>query len=387
MATIGHEVKMKEVITSLKLAYDDVLIKPNYSEISSRASVNTTTYIGKNKFKLPIISSNMDTITGSKMAAKMAELGGLGLVHRYMSIEEQMKILDEWPSGPTNTEVLGLSFGTLKNDKERIDTTLGYLKHYSSVKEENVVFCVDIAHGDSLHMLDTIKYIRDAGWENTLMAGATCTYEGTKRLIDAGADIVRVGVGPGSACTTRVKTGCGYPQLSAIMECAEAGQIIADGGITTPGDAAKALAAGASAVMIGGMLAGTDCVPGWDIAMQSYHANIPNASLTDMRRHPEDMPSIKFRGMASAEAREAFGAKPENAEGISCTVKARAEGSTAKVIESIAEGIRSAMSYTNSRILDEFYHNSVFLKVSPAVTKENTPHILNKADARLNWRS
>lgn len=377
---------MKEIVTDFKLGYDGVLIRPKFSTVPSRSEdfVDTSTRIGDITLKLPIISSNMDTITGVKMARKMAELGGLGLVHRYMSVEKQLAIVNSWPH---DGSPLGLSLGTLKNDKERIDATLALFKDsFPGVKPKDVILCVDIAHGDSQHMIDTIKYIRDQGWIHSLMAGATCTYEGTKRLLDAGADIVRVGVGPGSACTTRIKTGCGYPQLSAVLECAEAGPIIADGGIRSPGDAAKAMAAGADAIMIGGMLSGTDCVPGWDIAMQSYFANIPNASLTDVKRHPEDMPSIKYRGMASAEARAAFGAAPVNAEGISCTVKARPEGSTDNVVIGIGEGIRSAMSYTNSTTLDEFYHNSVFIRVSPEVIQENSPHILSKADASPTWR-
>lgn len=366
--------KFKDDSVELKLAYDDVLIAPRYSEVSSRSAVDTSVSFGETKLQLPIISSNMDTITGPKMAEKLGELGALGLIHRYMSVEEHLAIMGDWDYdlGP-----VAVSVGTHTRDKERIDATLEYALRRPV---QDVVICVDIAHGDSLHMVETVKYIRDKGWHGTLMAGATCTYEGTKRLLDAGADIIRVGVGPGSACTTRVKTGCGYPQLSAVLECAQAGPIIADGGIRTPGDAAKALAAGAKAVMIGGMLAGTDCVPNWDIAMESYQKHLGFSS--GVGTHP---PSISFRGMASAEARKAFGAAPVNAEGVSCTVKAKPEGSTVETITHLEEGIRSAMSYTNSHNLNEFLENAQFIRVSTAVAQENVPHILN--EAKPTWRN
>jgi IMP dehydrogenase len=361
----------------LQLGYDDVLLVPQYSTVKSRSDIDLSTKIGKSSFKLPIISSNMDTITNVKMAHKMARLGGLGLVHRYMSVDDQLEILHHWPHDGSK---LGLSFGTLKNDKKRIDATIFEIFDYSSINITDVIFCVDIAHGDSKHMVDTIQYIRKQGWTGTLMAGATCTYDGTKRLLDAGADIVRVGVGPGSACSTRTKTGCGFPQFSAVMECAQAGPIIADGGIRTAGDAAKALGAGATAVMIGGMLAGSDCVPGWDLAMKSYRELTGYDGGSSIAP-----PSVKYRGMASSAAREAFGQKGTNAEGISCTVKAKPEGSTENIITDLDEGIRSAMSYSNSRNLNEFHERAEFIRVSASVIQENAPHILNNADAKQTW--
>lgn len=343
--------KLREKI---ELSYDDVLIVPRMSQITSRSTVDISTKICGAKLATPIISSNMDTITGLKMAKKMHELGGLGVMHRYMPEAQQEQVLNQWwleigVDGPVSVSV-----GTLKNDKGRIDATVGLTKHHK--KEGHTIICVDIAHGHSQHMLDTIKYIRDLGFTGGLMAGAVCTPEGTRDLLETGADAVRVGVGPGAACSTRIKTGCGYPQLSAIIECAQVGPVIADGGIRTPGDAAKALAAGAKAVMIGGMLAGTDCAPNWS----------------------PDVEYMRYRGMASAEAREAFGQKGVNAEGVSVTVPARPEGSTQQVINEISEGIRSAMSYANSLNLSEFYDRAEFVKVTSSVIVENSPHIKNK---------
>lgn len=339
---------------TLKLGYDDVLIKPSLSNLSSRSEALIETEFCAQKFALPIVSSNMDTITGLSMAKKMSQLGGLGLIHRYMSVQEQHDIMVEWWSRSDCLGPVGVSVGTLKNDKERIDNTLHTIQYHKQTS--GAIVCVDIAHGYSQHMIDTIKYIRDGGYTGGLMAGAVCTPEGTSALLEVGADIVRVGVGPGSVCSTRLKTGCGYPQFSAVLECSRIGPIVADGGIRTPGDAAKALAAGAKAVMIGGMLAGTDCVPGW----------LPHAS------------HMRFRGMASADAREAFGQPGVNAEGISVDVKTRPEGSTEEVITGIVEGIRSAMSYSGSRTLKEFNQNVEFVRVTSAVAMENMPHILNK---------
>jgi len=344
---------MKIVDQKPRLSYDDVLIKPLRSRISSRSEVSLESEFCGNKFSIPIISSNMDTITEANMAKKMSALGGLGLIHRYMSVEKQIGFLSGWEN---NLGPIAVSVGTLKNDKLRIDTTIDYIINMSSLRTKNAIICVDIAHGHSEHMIDTIKYIRRNGFSGGLMAGAVCTPEGTRDLLDAGADIVRVGIGGGSVCTTRVKTGCGYPQLSAVMECASVGPIIADGGIRTPGDAAKAMAAGAKAVMLGGMLAGTDCVPGW----------MPHASY------------MRFRGMASAEAREAFGQAGVNAEGVSCDVPTKPPGSTETVITEVAEGIRSAMSYSNSVNLKEFNDKAEFVLVTSSTIAENNPHILNR---------
>lgn len=347
---------------SEKLSYDDVLLKPLMSNIASRSDVDLTVQFGRTVLKKPIISSNMDTITGVKMAKKMAELGGLGLVHRYMSVEENLNVLNDW-----NWKYpLGVSTGILSRDKDRIDSFIYFAQ---SNPGADIVVCVDIAHGHSLHMIETLKYIRSNGFEGTLMAGAVCTSEGVMDLLESGADVVRVGVGPGSACKTRTKTGSGMPQFSAIADCGHKGQIIADGGIREPGDAAKAIAAGATAVMIGGILAGTDCVPGWDLAMESYKA------IAEEGKPP---PSIKFRGMASAAARESFGHKGVHEEGISTTVKAKPEGSTEEVIVALDEGIRSACSYSGASNIPDFQRKARFIKVTPSAVKENRPHILDR---------
>lgn len=337
--------------------FDDVAIVPTYSDQLTRSGISTKVTIRDWSFDAPFISSNMDTVTEEKMAHKMADLGGLAIVHRYMTEARSYAIANSWD----RKELVVLSVGSLKSDKKRIDTLIDLNK------EENVGLCIDMAHGDHKLAMDTIDYMRkDRGYKGFLVAGNTAVFEGTKRLLDAGADIIRVGIGAGSVCRTRTKTGVGVPQLSSVSHSARAGLVISDGGTKKAADAAKAIAAGASMVMLGGMLAGSDCVPGWDNAMEKAKENYP------------DPPRIKFRGMASADARKDFFGSWNNEEGISTVVEAKREGSTEAVITELLEGLRSSMSYVGASNLDEFKEKARFIRVSGSTPKENAPHINSK---------
>lgn len=361
------------------LTFDDVLLVPQYSHLLSRSEADLSWDLGQFKFSTPVIAANMDSVCGEKMMKKMAELGGLGIHHRRCSINDYYVISPWWryKQGQLYPDVtddrrgpLALSVGTLQNDKKRIDWCID--------PDNCDIICVDIAHGDSVHMLDTLRYIRDKEFTGPIIAGNVCTPEATRFLLEHGATIVKVGVGPGSVCTTRTKTGCGYPQLSAIANCAEAGPVIADGGIRTPGDAAKALAAGAAAVMIGGMLAGTDCVPGWNEAQQRLQ-DLYKEYPTGPDRHLagiDVIPSarIAYRGMASKESQKDFGQEGINAEGVSKTVECKPSGSTEDVIMDLAEGIRSAMSYSGASTLQEFQKKAQFVRVTVTTQAENHPH-------------
>jgi IMP dehydrogenase len=278
------------------------------------------------------------------MAIKMAELGGLGIIHRFMSIQEQVEISERWRfSSAHGNQPLAHSLGVVKKDKERYDVLVA--------ERAADILCIDIAHGAQTQMLDSITYLRSIGFEGTIISGNVCTHAGAAALMHAGADVVKVGVGPGSVCTTRIKTGCGMPQLTAVDDCASF-PVIADGGIKKPGDAVKALAVGASAIMIGGMLAGTDCVPGWH----------------------EDLSYITYAGSASSHTKVNFGLPDENAEGIVKQVKTKPMGSTEKVIENIMEGVRSGISYNGSTSLQELFDNAEFVRVTPAGVVEASPH-------------
>lgn len=356
----------------IKFTFDDVMIVPAYSEVPSRSDsfVNTSVKMGKNSFRIPLIASNMDTITDIKMAAEMAALGGLGIIHRYMSVEDTRKRLIEWSQRGewARGNPLALSVGSVDNEMERkrLDVILRDAKRFWN--DDEIILCIDLAHGDSKHMVKSVAAIRgDYKFSGTLIAGNTATVEGTARLLEAGADIIRVGVGGGSACTTRQKTGCGVPQLSSVLDSAVAGPVISDGGHRIPSDVAKAIAAGADFIMLGGMLAGTDCTPHWDEAMAHHQKSLQFGGVTEL-------PEVSYRGMASKEAREAFSGIGKNAEGAAFRTKIKPEGSTKEVVDHIMEGVRSAMSYVNSVTIPEFKERSQFIRVTPTTVQENIPH-------------
>lgn len=318
------------------LTFDDVLIVPRYSNVKSRGECD----ISSMGLRVPVVSANMDTITGLQMAKEMHRLGGLGITHRYMDVDSQLSLVKQ----QRNRGPIYVAVGSIHNDRERIVALI----------KQNIVdgLCVDIAHGHSRHMKDTLTAIRDMGFEGVVIAGNVCTPEGVDHLQQWGAEVVKVGVGGGSVCSTRTQTGCGFPQLQAIIDCAQVGvPIIADGGLRTPGDVAKAFVAGATAVMVGGMLAGTDCTPGWS----------------------EDGGTV-FRGMASPEARKNFGQSDNHAEGVERTLRCKPPGSTERVIRGIAQGLQSAMSYVGAHNMAEFRENAQFVRVTNAVQAENVPH-------------
>jgi IMP dehydrogenase/GMP reductase len=322
-------------------SFDDVLIVPQYSEIESRSECDVTPHLPGMDLRIPIFAANMDTICGLKMATKMDKLGGCGIIHRFMKESKVHNIFREWANDEERTNRVVVAVGSVHHDKRRIDIVCD---------TKNIDICIDLAHGDSKHMVDTLKYIRkEKQFSGIVIAGNVCTHTGASRLFNFGADIVKVGVGPGSACTTRGKTGCGYPQLAAIEKCSKAGPIIADGGIREASDVAKAISVGAHAVMIGGLLAGTDCTPYWDNENQT----------------------VDFRGMASEGARKACGQVPMNIEGDSFEVVKEPKGSTQEVVEELVEGLRSAMSYSGCRTLEEFRTKSQIVLTTPSIVKEN----------------
>lgn len=326
-------------MTILKaLTFDDVLLVPNYGN-ESRNDGSVETALGTYRYAIPIISTNMDTVTGVDMAVAMAHLHGLGILHRFMSIEENVS-----------------AFQTVRKQFSHAAQSVGVSVGGSEmVRAEALyaagarIFCVDVAHAHRKQVGKMIKYLKDTFSGVYIIAGNVATYGGADYLASKGADAVKVGVGSGSVCTTREVTGFGVPQLTAIMDCARIDQpIIADGGIRKSGDIVKALAAGATMVMLGGMLAGTDEACGY-----------PGT----------------YRGMASTEAREDyFGAKSgwSAAEGI--TIHVKPKGPVAAVIKEIVEGIQSGLSYCGAKNIDELRRKAQFIEVTQAVTEEGTPH-------------
>lgn len=328
------------------LSYDDVLLVPQYSDIKSRSEVNLENRLGNTSFPLPVISSPMDTITETEMALAMNDAGGLGIIHRYCSIAEQ------------------IGFVSYENVRAAaIGVTGDYLERASALYGAGIrIFCLDIAHGDHFLMRDAIENLKkEYGAEIHLMAGNVACRNAYERLSDWGADSVRVGLGGGSICSTRIHTGHGMPVFQSILDCARADlntTIIADGGIRTAGDIVKALAAGADFVMLGSLLAGT--------------AETPGESFVNKRGKKYKV----YRGMASKAAQKDWRGTYSSNEGISTTVACK--GSVAGVLEELENGIRSGLSYSGSRTIYGMQFKAQFVKQTGAGQVESSTHILRR---------
>jgi IMP dehydrogenase len=337
------------------LTFDDVLLVPQRSRIRSRQDVSLRTKVSRNiTVDLPVIAANMDTVCEEEMAITMAKLGGMGTIHRFLPIDVQAKQIAAVKAA--GNYVVGAAIGT---DHDMLDRA-------KALAAEGVdALVLDIAHGHADHAIDAIKRLKDAFPDIDVIAGNVATRVGAEDLVAAGADSIKVGVGPGGVCTTRLVAGVGVPQLTAIDDIRGVGvPIIADGGIKTSGDIAKALAAGGNTVMIGSLLAGTKESPG------------------DVEQGPQGLRK-RIRGMASFEAIEARAERQGEdiddeyfeqraPEGVEGTVPYR--GAASKVIWQLMAGLRSSMSYSNATSIEEFQANAEFVRVTPLGLRENTPH-------------
>ncbi|MHA2069344.1 MAG: guanosine monophosphate reductase [Candidatus Thorarchaeota archaeon] len=346
----------------LGLTFDDVLLTPNYTGSQSRADVDTTVRLPWHggtqpnlEFKTPIISANMDTITGVDMAQKMSELGGFGILHRFCSIEDNVRIYE---AAAISNKTIGVSVGVSNKEKDRL---------HALVEAGANMICVDVAHAHSKQAGTMVEHVRNwCGDEVYIIAGNVATLAGADYLSAKGADAVKVGIGPGSACSTRIKTGCGMPQLTAIMECSRVKcAVIADGGIRKPADMVKALAAGADMVMVGGMFAGTDETPG-EVLVEQWPVG-----EKDFRSRSYKI----YRGLASKEAQEEFMGQVgdwKTSEGVSFEVPCK--GPVQDVIQDLMGGLRSGMTYCGSTTLDELRARAKFIRVTPSGFVEGTTH-------------
>lgn len=332
------------------LCFDDVLLKPRYSSIASRREISLKTLLGEVEFSLPVISSPMDTVTERAMATKMSALGGLGLIHRYNSPEEQATLVEACVNdGATN---VGFAVGVGEDAVSRA---------VKCVNAGGNVVCIDVAHGHHNLVRHTIGILRNTfGTSVHIMAGNVATPEGHQALSDWGADSVRVGIGGGSICSTRIQTGHGMPTFQSVLDCAQRGgtaSIIADGGIRNPGDVVKALAAGADAVMVGSLLAGTHESPG-----------------EFMYRNGEKMKV--YRGMASKDAQIDWRGHYSSDEGVSSYVPCK--GPAEKILDNISRGVRSGLSYSGCRSIVELQTHSEFITQTSLGNVESGTHILNR---------
>jgi IMP dehydrogenase len=467
------------------LTFDDVLLVPHRSAIHSRKDVSTDTWLTPGiRLSIPIVSANMDTVTETRMAIAMAQLGGIGILHRFMTIEQQtdcvlhvkrseslivespltispeasveiarqrmdkddvggLVVVDEdnhLLGIVTNRDVLlapkdDIPLRQVMTPRERLviasqDETLdearrklyehrieklplvdadGHLaglitaqdiikiqKHPDATKDsrgrlrvgaavgvrpedmERAVSCqaagvdvlvVDIAHGHSDHVIDMVRSLKQRFPSVPIIAGNIATAQGVRDLVEAGADAVKVGVGSGSICTTRIVTGFGVPQLSAIVECAEAGKdlnipIIADGGIRNSGDLTKSLAAGASTVMIGSLLAGTDESPGATVIREGRRYKIVRgmASLSaNMDRRNLDKGELAIEEWGEV--------VPEGVEAIVAY-----KGALMDVIFQLIGGLRSGLSYAGAVSIKELWDAAEFIRITPSGIQESHPH-------------
>lgn len=342
----------------IALTFDDVLLVPQKSH-NDPTQVTTNTFLTKKiRLEIPIISASMDTVTESNMATTMGQLGGLGIIHRNMTIQRQQAEVKKVKSKKV---LCGAAISVGSSAIERA-------KALARAKVDLIV--IDVAHGHFFKVAQTLKALKKIfGKKVVLVGGNVATAQATSDLIKAGADIVKVGVGPGSICTTRIVAGIGVPQFTAVSDAVKAAKksktpIIADGGIKSSGDIVKALAAGASAVMLGSLLAGTDQTPGEKIKKDGQWVK-------------------KYRGMGSIEAmvkgskdrymQSKKAQKELIAEGVVAHVDYK--GSTVDVIAQLVGGLKQGLGYCGAKNISELHTNAEFIQITSAGLKESHPHI------------
>ena len=330
--------------------YDDILMVPSYSHWESRKVVDISMRCktGKLALDLPLMTANMDTITETDMANFIGSKGGIGVLHRYMSIEDNVSMFNgcKYP--------VFVSIGCAQQDLQRAE----------ALRDAGAVyFNVDVAHAHAKYVGRTLKHIREMIGESAcIMAGNVATYAGADYLASCSADIVKVGIGGGSVCTTRIKTGFGVPNLTAIKNCARADRsVVADGGIRYAGDIVKALAFGADFVMIGSMLAGTRPTPGPVIGKKGSHGR--------------EIKVKTYRGMASSEVQKDYHggiAEWKTAEGVATDVAYREDEDD--IIADIIGGLRSGLTYGGAATIEELQRKLDYIEITPAGRTESLPH-------------
>lgn len=338
---------MPTIEEGIKLDFKDVLLRPKRSILKSRADVDLNRDFqfrnSEHKYHgIPVIAANMDTIGTFEMAIVLDKHNCFTCIHKHYSLEEWRDFAQNHKDTLKNVAV---SSGSSQNDFEK-------LKEIINIAPDIKYICLDVANGYSESFVTFVKDVRAAFPHHTIMAGNVVTGEMVEELILSGADIIKVGIGPGSVCTTRKKTGVGYPQLSAVLECADAahglgGHIISDGGCTCPGDICKAFGAGADFVMLGGMLAGHDQCNG-DVVVKSDGQKVK-----------------QFYGMSSGTAMNKYhGGVAEYRASEGKTVEVPYKGNVEKTILDILGGLRSACTYTGASRLRELPIRTTFIRVT-----------------------
>lgn len=351
--------------------FDDVLLIPAASDVLPN-EVDLSTHLASNlKLKVPFISAGMDTVTESGMAIAMAQLGGLGVIHKNLSIEAQAKEVALVKAASAGEDAAVDAKGRLVVAAAVGVTSDTFDRAQALIDAGTDAIVIDTAHGHSAGVLRKIAEIREQFPAVTLIAGNVATGEGTDALFAAGVDVVKVGIGPGSICTTRVVAGVGVPQLTAIYDSAAVARkwgkpIIADGGIKYSGDIVKALAAGGNAVMLGSMLAGTSEAPG-EVYEQNGRKFKTYRGMGSMAAMEQDHGS-KDRYFQSG-VNEANKLVPEGIEG-----QIEYKGSVNDIVFQMVGGLRSGMGYTGCKNIATLNDNAQFVEISNAGLLESHPH-------------
>jgi len=360
-----------EKVLMLGLTYDDVLLLPDASDVVP-SEVTTKTQLTRNiSLDVPLVSSAMDTVTESQMAIAMAKAGGIGIIHRNLSVEDQV----------THAKLVkgaGLLVGAAVGVGDD-----GFARAQALIDAGIDVVVVDTAHGHHRAVLDAIERIKKMYSDQEVIGGNVATRAGAQALINAGADAVKVGVGPGSICTTRVVAGVGVPQVTAIMEAAKACKksdvpLIADGGLQYSGDIAKAIVSGADSVMLGSLLAGCDESPGEliEIDGKKYKSYRGMGSLGAMQSRGEKKSYSKDRYMQDDVLAEDK-LVPEGIEG-----RVAYRGSVATVVHQLVGGLRSGMGYAGAATIEDLKRNGRLVQITFAGLQESHPHdVLHVAEA------
>ncbi len=374
-------------IAMLGLTFDDVLMVPAPSDVTPNTVSTKTELTPTLTLNIPILSAAMDTVTESRLAIRLAQLGGLGVVHKNMLIEQQAAEVKRVKDAPVD---LGLNPNAAVDANGRllvagaVGVTNDTLDRVVAMVEAGVdAIVLDSAHGHSTGVLRKVTEVREAFPELNIIAGNIATGAGAAALYDAGADVVKVGIGPGSICTTRVVAGTGVPQVTAIIEAATTAAqygktIVADGGIKWSGDIVKAIAAGGNAVMLGSMLAGTDETPGEVLedstTGKKFKAYRGMGSIAAMENGSKDR---YFQG----EVKEANKMVPEGIE-----ARTEYKGTLADVVFQLIGGLRSGMGYTGSASIKDLVEKGQFIQITNAGLIESHPHDVEITVAAPNYK-
>lgn len=370
------------------LTFDDILLLPNYAGFS-RSDITLTTKLSRNiSLSLPLVSSPMDTVTESELAIALARLGGIGIIHRNLTVDQQV---EEVKKVVAENLLVGAAVGASSGFEERVEALVG-----AGVN----VLVVDSAHGFAKNVIETTKYIKEHIPQVDVIAGSIATGEGAEALITAGADALRVGMGPGAICTTRIISGMGVPQVTALMDTVRVARehgvpVIADGGIKYSGDMVKALALGAGSVMMGSFFASCAEAPGEKVELS--REQVPQRFQSIFQKDKETYLFKSYRGMGSIGAMQKGAAiKSEDefhgksykdrvlvAEGVEGLVPVK--GSVQQIVDQAVGGIKSGMFYVGAQTLTELTEKARFTKITQASLTESHPHDVLITNAGENY--